>query len=105
MRWRHPVLIGALLLPVPGCTVEVTSGGSGGLPGSDQLASTLETMFAVEAGGATASIRCPSGLTGNSGHRLRCEGETSDGFTLEIAVLERGEGGFRWDVVESHPIR
>jgi hypothetical protein len=34
-----------------------------------------------------------------------CSGETTDGYTLEIAVLERGGDAFRWDVVESKPIR
>jgi len=105
MAWRIAIVLAVLLAPAPGCYLEVTGSESGELPAAHELASTLEVLFAAKAGGATASIRCPAGLTGDEGNRLRCAGETSDGFTLDIAVLERGAGGFRWDVVESHAIR
>ncbi|MAE96695.1 MAG: hypothetical protein CL910_18765 [Deltaproteobacteria bacterium] len=87
------------------CFVEVSSSISSDQESGEGLASSIEAEFEKKAGGATATIRCPSGLTGTQGHRLMCRGETSDDFTLEIAVLERGGGAFRWDVVESHPIR
>jgi hypothetical protein len=96
-----------IMLLSAGCFVEVsssTSSGTGSTDG-DSLASRLEIEFARRAGGATAEIDCSAGLTGSQGHRLRCTGATSDGWTLEIAVLERGEGAFRWDVLDSHPIR
>ncbi len=87
-----------------GCFVEVWSS-SPGLLGSEELAASLELLFAAKVEGVTATVDCPSGLTGEPGHRLACRGETSDGFTLEIDVLERGRGDFRWLVVESRPIR
>ncbi|MBW2242038.1 MAG: hypothetical protein JRH01_08615 [Deltaproteobacteria bacterium] len=95
-------LLGALTLA---CFVEVNGGASGRSPGSTGLASALEAEFALKAAGASATIHCASGLTGTRGHQIGCEGETSDGFTLEITVLERGAGDFRWDVDESVPIR
>lgn len=86
------------------CFVEVDASVERGGDGA-ALASRLETEFARKAGGTTARIACPSELTHSAGHRLRCTGETSDGWTLDIAVRERGNGAFRWDVVESHRIR
>ena len=92
-----------------GCFVEVSStGSSSDSPASGasaDLSSMLEAQFEMKAAGVSASIRCPAGLSGSQGNQLHCSGETSDGFTLEIAVLERGNGAFRWDVIESHPIR
>ena len=95
-------LLAALAL---GCFVEVSGSTSGSSPNSAQLASRIEFEFASKAGGATATIRCSSGLTGAEGSHTACQGETSDGWTLEIAVLERGGGDFRWDVTESVSIR
>lgn len=95
-------LVAALSL---GCFVEVSSSYSNSTTSSDQLASSIEAEFASKAGGATADIRCSSGLNGTVGLRTECRGETSDGYSLEITVLERGGGAFRWDVIESHPIR
>ncbi len=95
-----------LILALPmGCYTEVSGSSSGSTPSARQLARLIETEFAKQARTATASIRCPSGLTATPGRRIRCAGETSDGFTLGIAVLERGGGRYRWDVVESHAIR
>ncbi|MCP5070228.1 MAG: hypothetical protein GY946_26975 [bacterium] len=87
------------------CFIEVSGSSSGTFPGSGGLESSLEAEFGSRAGGASASIQCPSGLTGTQGHQIACHGETSDGFTLEIVVLERGGDDYRWDVVESVPIR
>lgn len=97
----------ALLLTAAslGCFVEVSSSHSDTSANSVQLASSIEFEFDSMAGGATANIHCSSGLTGIVGRETACQGETSDGYTLEIAVLERGGGAFRWDVVESNPIR
>ncbi len=87
-----------------GCFVEVSSSGSS-TPAAAELGSRIEAEFALKTGGVNSTIRCPSGLAGRQGNRLMCSGETSDGYTLEIAVLERGGDDFRWDVVESKPIR
>lgn len=40
-----------------------------------------------------------------SGETGSCVAGKLDGYTLELAVLERGGDAFRWDVVESKPIR
>ena len=103
-RWALAAAAAGLAVLVPACFVEVRSESSRHLAGAEELASSLQIEFARKAGGATATVQCPGGLTGTEGHRVRCEGRTSDGFTLEIAVLERGSGAFRWDVVESHPV-
>ncbi len=95
--------LASLLLAV-GCFVEVSSSGSS-TQTADEFGLRLEAEFALKAGGVGSTIRCPSGLSGREGNRLMCSGETSDGYTLEIAVLERGGDAFRWDVVESKLIR
>lgn len=95
--------LASLLLTV-GCFVEVSSSGSS-TRSADEFGSRLEAEFALKTGGVNLTIRCPSGLAGRAGNRFMCSGETSDGYTLEIAVLERGGDAFRWDVVESKPIR
>ena len=95
--------LASLLLAV-GCFVEVSSSGSSTRT-SDDFGLRLEGEFALKTGGVDSTIQCPSGLTGRKGNRFMCSGETSDGYTLEIAVLERGDDAFRWDVVESKPIR
>ncbi len=94
----------ASLLLALGCFVEVSSSGATTLT-ADEFGSRLEAEFALKTEGVGSTIRCPSGLTGRQGNRFMCSGETSDGWTLKIAVLERGSGAFRWDVVESKPIR
>ena len=94
----------AILLLAVGCFVEVSSSGSS-TQSADDLSSRVEAEFALKTGGVGSTIRCPSGITGREGNRFMCSGETSDGYTLEIAVLERGGDRFRWDVVESKPIR
>ena len=106
MSTRPIPMISALasLLLAVGCFVEVSSSGSS-TPTADEFGSRLEAEFALKTGGVGSTIRCPSGLIGREGNRFMCNGETSDGYTLVIAVLERGGGDFRWDVVESKPIR
>ena len=106
MSTRTTLTISALasLLVAAGCFVEVSSSGSDSRT-ADEFGSRLEAEFALKTGGVNSTIRCPSGLAGQSGNRFMCSGETSDGYSLEIAVLERGGDAFRWDVVESHPIR
>ena len=94
----------ASLLLTLGCFIEVSDSGSGGRT-ADEFGSRLEAEFALKTGGVGSTIHCPSGVTGQEGNRFMCSGETSDGYTLEIAVLERGGDAFRWDVVESKPIR
>ena len=95
--------VASLLLAI-GCFVEVSSSGSS-TQTADGFGARLEAEFALKTGGVGSTIRCPSGVTGQEGNRFICSGETSDGYTLEIAVLERAGGAFRWDVVESKPIR
>ena len=105
---RRVLALAAITLSL-GCFVEVSSNGSSSGSAASgsagDLSSMLKAQFEMKAAGVSASIRCPAGLSGSQGNRLHCSGETSDGFTLEIAVLERGNGAFRWDVIESHPIR
>ncbi len=94
----------AILLLAVGCFVEVSSSGSSART-ADEFGSRLEAEFALKTGGVDSTIRCSSGITGREGNQFMCSGETADGYTLEIAVLERGGDAFRWDVVESKPIR
>jgi hypothetical protein len=94
----------AILLFTVGCFFEVSSSMSG-MPVATELGSRIELEFAHRTGGVDSTIRCPGELAGQEGNRFMCSGETSDGYTLEIAVLERGGNAFRWDVVESKPIR
>ena len=61
-------------------------------------------QFAQQVNGATADIVCPAGLSGHAGERLTCTGTTSDGYALTIVVVEREEGAFRWDIVNSVPV-
>lgn len=92
------------LLFIVGCFVEVSSSGSNSRS-AKEFGLRLEAEFALKTGGMGSTIRCPSGVTGRVGNQFRCSGESADGYTLEIAVLERGGEAFRWDVVESVPIR
>ena len=89
-----------------GCYFDVSSDSNKttGSTSAEELAFKIEAHFALKAGGATADIVCPAGLSGKAGGQLTCTGTTSDGYTLEILVLERGKGAFRWDVVNSVPI-
>ena len=94
----------AILLLTAGCFLEVSSSGSS-TQTTDEFGLRLEAEFALKTGGVNSTIRCPSGITGREGNRFMCSGETADGYTLVIAVLERTGGAFRWDVVESKPIQ
>ena len=94
----------AILLLATGCFFEVSSSGSSTRT-ADEFGLRLEAEFALKTGGVDSTIRCPSGITGREGNQFMCSGETADGYTLVIAVLERAGGDFRWDVVESKPIR
>ena len=106
MSTRRIPTISALasLLVAAGCFFEVSGSGSSTRT-ANEFGSRLEAEFARQTGGVDSTIRCPSGLAGREGNRFMCRGETEDGYTLEIAVLERGGDAFRWDVVESKPIR
>ena len=89
-----------------GCYFEMSSDSnkSTGSTSAEELASKIGAHFALKAGGATADVVCPAGLSGKAGSQLTCTGTTSDGYTLKILVLERGKGAFRWDVLNSVPI-
>lgn len=89
-----------------GCYFEVSSdsGSTDGTRTAEELAGLITVQFSMQAEGATADVVCETGLTGEAGRQVECTGTTSDGFTLEIAALERGEGAFRWDVVGSVPV-
>ena len=106
MSTRLILMMSALanLLFAVGCFIEVSSSDSSTRT-ANKLGSRIEAEFALKAGGVDSTIRCPSELSGRQGNRFMCSGETADGYTLEIAVLERGGDAFRWDVVESKPIR
>ena len=94
----------AILLLAVGCFFEVSSSGSSTRT-ADEMGLRLEAEFALTTGGVGSTIRCPSGITGRVGNQFMCSGESADGYMLEIAVVERAGGAFRWDVVESKPIR
>ncbi len=65
------------------------------------MASLIEADFTPQAGGATLRVLCPAGLTGEVDRTFLCTGLTSDGYALDIEILERGNGAFRWLVVKS----
>ncbi len=67
----------------------------------EELASLIEADFTPQAGGATLRVLCPGGLTGEVDRTFLCTGSTSDGYVLDIEILERGGGAFRWLVVKS----
>ncbi len=91
---------------VGGCNFEVSSNldNTGGPRTAEELVGFITVQFAMQVDGATADIVCPTGLSGEAGRQVTCTGTTSDGYTLEIAVVEHGEGAFRWDVVNSVPV-
>ncbi len=91
---------------VGGCNFEVSTGSSNtdGTRTAEELELFISFQFDRAADGLTADIVCPTGLSGEAGRQVTCTGTTSDGYTLEIAVLESGEGAFRWDVVNSVPV-
>ena len=91
---------------VGGCNFEVSSNlnNTGGTRTAEELVGFITVQFAMQVDGVTADIVCPTGLSGEAGRQVTCTGTTSDGYTLEIAVLESGEGAFRWDVVNSVPV-
>ena len=55
--------------------------------------------------GTTADLSCPDALTGVAGHKFVCDGETSDGHIIDVAIIERGGGQYRWEIVASRPMR
>ena len=88
-----------------GCYYEVTSDSDNAGPRTaEELAGLLTVQFALQVNDVTADIVCPSGLTGTAGRQVMCTGTTSDGYTLEIAVLEHGDQKYRWDVIKSVPV-
>ncbi len=91
---------------VGGCNFEVSSNlnNTGGTRTAEELELFITFQFTMQADDVTADIVCPTGLSGEAGRQVTCTGTTSDGYTLEIAVLESGEGAFRWDVVNSVPV-
>lgn len=90
-----------------GCYFEVStnSNRSGGTRTAEEVAGIISLQFALKVDGATVDVVCPTGLSGTAGRQVTCTGTTSDGYDLEIAVLERGGGAFRWDVVKSVPAK
>ena len=97
------------ILQTSGCLVEDSGPDASGFPddlitGAGPLARIIEDMFALQVAHATANVWCPSGLTGEAGHRFNCVGGTSDGFRLDIEVREQGDGEFRWAITEAVPI-
>jgi len=91
---------------VGGCNFDVSSNlnNADGTRTEEELVALIRAQFAMQVDGVTADIACPTGLSGEKGRKVTCSGTTSDGFTLEIAVRERGEGAFRWSVVDSVPV-
>lgn len=87
-----------------GCYFDVSTDSGSGIRTAGELAGLMVVQFAQQFDGVTADIVCPTGLTGQAGVQLTCTGTTSDGYTLIIVVLEREQGAFRWDVVESVPV-
>ena len=90
-----------------GCYFEVStdSNSTSGTRTAEELAGLITMQFAMKVDGATVDVVCPTGLNGTAGRQVMCTGTTSDGYGLEIAVLERGGGAFRWDVVKSVPVK
>ncbi len=91
---------------VGGCYFEVStdSNKTTGTRTAEELAGLIVVQFAQQVDGVTADVVCPTGLSGQAGRKLRCSGTTSDGYTLEIEVVEREKGAFGWLVVESVPV-
>jgi hypothetical protein len=63
----------------------------------DQFANAVTT-------GATLELTCPAGLTGQVGNKFMCQGETSDGFLVDVEIEEDGGGAFRWLIVASRRV-
>ena len=91
---------------VGGCNFEVSSNlnNTVGVRTAEELAGLITAQFAMQVDGATAEVVCPTGLSGEADRRFTCTGTTSDGYTLEIAVVEHEESAFRWVVVHSVPV-
>lgn len=91
---------------VGGCNFEVSSdfGNTAGTRTAEELEGLIGVQFTMQVDGVTANVICPKGLSGEAGRQITCTGTTSDGYTLEIVVLDRGEGAFRWDITNSVPI-
>jgi len=97
------LMTGALL---GGCNFEVSTsaGSSDGTRTAEELEGLITVQFAMQVNGATANIDCPTGLSGEAGRQVTCTGTTSDGYRLEIAALDKGQGAFSWTVVKSTPV-
>ncbi len=91
---------------VGGCMFEASTGSSNtdGTRTAEELELFISFQFDMQADDVTADIVCPTGLSGEAGRQVTCTGTTSDGYTLEIAVVEHGGNAFRWDVVHSVPV-
>lgn len=102
----HGLFYVMMVIVVGGCYFDVStdSNKTTGTRTAEELAGLIVLQFALKVDGVTADVECPTGLSGQAGRQLTCTGTTSDGYTLEIAVVERGKGAFRWDVVESVPV-
>ncbi len=91
---------------VGGCNFEVSTSSSNtdGTRTAEELGLFISFQFDRAADGLTADIVCPTGLSGEAGQWVTCTGTTSNGQTLEIAVVDQGKGAFRWDIVNSVPV-
>jgi len=98
------VLMSGILLG--GCNFDVSTSAdnSDGTRTAEELEGLITVQFAMQANGATANIDCPTGLSGKAGRQVTCTGTTSDGYSLEIAALDKGRGAFSWTVVKSTPV-
>ena len=97
------LMTGALL---GGCNFEVSTSAnnSNGTRTAEELEGLITVQLAMQVNDATANIDCPTGLSGEAGRQITCTGTTSDGYRLEIAALDKGQGAFSWTVVKSTPL-
>jgi hypothetical protein len=73
-------------------------------PGASLARQVEDDFVKLVTNGATLDLSCPAGLTGQGGAKFMCQGETSDGYLVDVAILERGGGAYRWDIVASRPV-
>lgn len=97
------LMTGALL---GGCYFDVSTSAdnSDGTRTAEELEGLITVQFAMQVDHATVNVDCPTGLSGQAGRQVTCSGMTSDGYRLEIAVLDKGERAFGWTVVKSTPV-